>query len=135
MKLKLYLGAVLALSLAAALPGCSRQTEPQTFTDLPALITAIQTFSQEVSKKGEALPASVSLSELTAGGYISTNSVSAFEGMDTKIWLKAKPGDPQAVLMSAQLVNGSVNAVLADGGLRSFSTRQFAEHLSRTGQN
>jgi hypothetical protein len=67
----------------------------------------------------------VSLSELVNRGYISSNNVHAFDGLETRVWLAANPGMPQSVLISARLPDGSVSAVLADGSVQQFSTEKF----------
>jgi hypothetical protein len=76
----------------------------------------------------------VSLQELIDGGYISRESVQAFEGMEAKIWFTANPSVPSSVLMSAQLADGTVIAALADGSVHQFSARRFREHINKTGQ-
>lgn len=79
------------------------------------------------------MPLSVSLSELVKGGYLFSNSVSAFDGMDTKVWLKGT-ASPQSILMSANLADGSIVAALADGSIQQLSASRFKEHLQKTGQ-
>jgi hypothetical protein len=74
------------------------------------------------------------LDDLVSHGYISSNSVRAFEGMETKVWLTANPAIMSSVVMSARLPDGSVSAALADGSVQQFSAQSFAEHLKKTGQ-
>ncbi len=125
----------LALVTVLAVTGCSkRKDQLEHFQDLPALLSARQAFSEDLAKQGQRVPPSVSLGELVSRGYISTNSVRAFEGMETKIWLSASPGILDSVVMSARLPDGTVNAALADGSVQHFSAQGFAAHLKKTGQ-
>ena len=126
-------GMALAAVVALAVTACSQRKQP-VFEDLPGLISAVQAFSQDLTKQGLPLPSSVSLGELVNRGYISTNSVRAFEGVEARIWLTVNPTEPQSVLMSARLPDGRVNAALADGSVQQLSAQRFAEHLRKTGQ-
>ncbi len=94
----------------------------------------MQAFSRDLTNRGRPLPQSVSLNDLVSQGYISSNSVRAFEGMEVKIWFGINETAPQKVLMSARLPNGTVSATLADGSVHQFSAQSFAEHLKKTGQ-
>jgi hypothetical protein len=126
----------LAVVVALAVTACSkRKNHLEHFQDVPGLLSAIRAFSGDLAKQGQPMPPSVSLRELVSRGYISTNSVHAFEGMETKIWLLASPGVPDSVLMSARLPDGTVNAALADGSIQQFSAQGFAAHLKKTGQD
>src|SRR5204863_3298007 len=87
------------------------------------------------TKQGQPLQSTVSLGELVSRGYISSNSVRAFEGMEARMWLTVNETEPQKVLMSARLPDGSVSAVLADGSAHHFSGQRFAEHLRTVGQH
>jgi hypothetical protein len=75
------------------------------------------------------------LAELVSHGYISSNSVRAFEGMEARVWFGVSETEPQKVLMSARQPDGSVSATLADGSVQQFSAQSFAEHLKQTGQD
>ena len=127
---------VLAVTLAAivtlAVTSCSNREEH--FQDLPSLLSAIQAFSRDLTKQGQPVPPSVSMSELVTRGYISSNSVRAFQGMEARIWLTANPTVLDSVLMSARLPDGSVSAALADGSVQQFSAPAFALQLKKTGQ-
>ncbi len=125
----------LAAALALAVTACSRQQKSlEHFQDLPGLLSALQAFSRDITNRGQPLPQNIALDELVSGGYISSNSVRAFEGMEVKIWLGVSEAQPQEVLMSARLPDGSVTATLADGSVQQFSAQAFAQHLKKTGQ-
>jgi hypothetical protein len=123
---------ILAAIVALAVTSCSPRQEQ--FQDLPGLLSAMQAFSRDFTNRGQPLPQSVSLDDLVSHGYISSNSVRAFEGMETKVWLTANPAIMSSVVMSARLPDGSVSAALADGSVQQFSAQSFAEHLKKTGQ-
>jgi hypothetical protein len=107
----------------------------QDFQDLPGLLSAIQAFSRDTTNRGEPLPQSVSVHELVSRGYLLSNSVRAFEGLQAKVWLRANPTVTSSeVLMSARLPDGRVCAALADGSVQEFSAQRFAQHLKKTGQ-
>ena len=89
---------------------------------------------RDQTNRGLALPQSVSLDYLVSHGYISSNSVRAFEGMETRVWFGVSETEPQKVLMSARQPDGRVIATLADGSVHQFSAQSFAEHLKQTGQ-
>ena len=130
-----FLSTTPAVVAALALTACSqRKGHLEHFQDLPGLLSAIQAFSGDLAKHGQAVPPSVSLGELVSGGYISSNSVHAFVGMETKIWLTPNPGTIDSVFMSARQPDGSVVAALADGSVQYFSARGFNRHLEKTGQ-
>jgi hypothetical protein len=125
----------LAIIATFVLTACSpRKNHLEHFQDLPGLLAAMQAFSRDLTNQGLPLPQSVSLSELISRGYISSNSVHAFEGMETKVWLTANLADMNSVLMSARLPDGHVSAALADGSVQQFSAQRFAAHLEKSGQ-
>src|SRR5437868_2176893 len=123
---------ILAATVALAVTSCWQRQEH--FQDLPGLVSAMQAFSLDLTKKGQPVPPSVSMTELVNNGYISSNSVRAFTGMETRVWLTADPALLDSVLISARLPDGSVNAALADGSVQQFSAQAFAQHLQTTRQ-
>ena len=130
-------GAISAVILAAmatlAVTSCSPRQEQ--FQDFPGLVSAMQVFSRDLTSRGLPLPQSVSLADLVSHGYISSNSVRAFEGMEARVWFGVSETEPQKVLMSVRHRDGSVSATLADGSVQQFSAQRFTEHLKQTGQD
>ncbi len=128
--------AISAVMLAAiatlAVTSCSPRQEQ--FQDLPGLLSAMKAYSQDLTNRGLPLPQSVSLDELVSHGYISSNSVRAFEGMKARVWFGVSETEPQKVLMCARQPDGCVIAALADGSVHQFSAQSFAQHLKQTGQ-
>jgi hypothetical protein len=123
---------ILAGIATLAVTSCSPRQEQ--FQDLPGLLSAMQAYSRDLTNRGLSLPQSVSLDDLVSHGYISSNSVRAFEGMEARVWFGVSETEPQKVLMSARLADGSVSAALADGSVHHFSAQSFAERLKQTGQ-
>ena len=124
---------LLVAVLAGAIAGCGPR-KPKQFEDLPALISALQAYSKEFTKRAQPLPATVALGELVTGGYISSNAVAAFDGMEVRIWLGVNEKQPQAVMMCARLPDGDMNVVFADASVHLLSREAYAEHLKKTGQ-
>ena len=94
----------------------------------------MQAYSRDLTNGGLPLPPSVSLADLVSHGYILSNSVRAFEGVEARVWFGVRETEPQKVLMSARHPDGSVSATMADGSVQQFSAQRFAEHLKQTGQ-
>ena len=123
---------ILAAIATLAVTSCSPRQEQ--FQDLPGLLSAMKAYSRDLTNRGLPLPQSLSLDDLVSHGYISSNSVRAFEGMEARVWFGISETEPQKVLMSARQPDGSVSATLADGSVQQFSAQSFAEHLKQTGQ-
>ena len=123
---------ILASIATSAVTSCSPRQEQ--FQDFPGLLSAMQAYSRDLTNRSLPLPQSVSLDDLVSHGYISSNSVRAFEGMETRVWFGVSETEPQKVLMSARQPDGKVIATLADGSVQQFSAQSFAEHLKQTGQ-
>jgi hypothetical protein len=124
---------ILAAIATLAVSSCSPRQEQ--FQDFPGLLSAMKAYSRDHTNRGLPLPQSVSLDDLVSHGYISRNSVRAFEGMETRVWFGVSETEPQKVLMSARQPDGSVIATLANGSVHQFSAQSFAEHLEQTGQD
>lgn len=92
------------------------------FTDAPMLISAVQSFSRDLIKRGQPLPPTVSLKELVSGGYVASNVLNAFEGVEVMLSLNASDAVPQSVLMWARFPDGSANALLGDGSVQQVSS-------------
>ena len=128
--------AISAIILAAiatfSVTSCSPRQEQ--FQDLPGLLSAMQAYSRDLTNRGLPLPQSGSLNDLVSHGYISSNSVRAFDGMEARVWFGVSEAEPQKVLISAGKPEGIVIATLADGSVQQFSSQRFDEHLRKTGQ-
>ena len=96
----------------------------------------MQAFSRDLRARGQPLPATVSLSQLVSGGYISAGEVRAFDGVEVSISLPTdnSGANPQEILISARLQDGTVNALMADGSVQQLSAKKFREYGRQSGQ-
>ena len=85
------------------------------FQNAPKLITALQAFSRDQIAGTRQLPLEVSLQDLLRGGYLTTNDVAAFEGMDVTFSTQAEDTNPQMILARARTPDGQFICLLADG--------------------
>jgi hypothetical protein len=134
---RLVIFIVLAIAVAAmvgAFVTAHWERKQPVFTEAPKLLGAMRAFSDDLKRKGRPLPSTVSLSDLVSGGYLATNDVRAFEGMDVAISLAASEDYPSSILMSARLPDGSVTALLADGSVAQMSRTGFENYLKNSGQ-
>jgi hypothetical protein len=116
--------AVLVLVLVASAYWERRQTP---FQNLPGLITALQAYVRDQTAAGRRLPAEIPLSELVRGGYLTTNDVRAFEGMDVAFGTQVDGSQPQSILARARMPDGQFICVLADGSVQQFSRERYEE--------
>src|SRR5207247_1349837 len=112
--------AALAIAVCMALTTYWQRQQP-VLRDESKIVAAVQAFSRDKTKGGQALPASVSLQELVNGGYIAASDVRAFEGIDVTISLALDATRPQQVFIRARLSDGAVIAGLADGSAQQLS--------------
>ena len=134
---RLLIFAVVALAIAVTVclgfDAYYKRKQP-VFKNTPKLFSAVTAFSQDLSRRGQALPAAVSVEQLISGGYLLADDVRAFQGVDVQIWLSGDDLMPDRVLLSAKLPDGSINAALADGSVQQFSPQRFKAQLRKTGQ-
>jgi hypothetical protein len=93
------------------------QRSQPVFKDAPKLTAAVHAFSQDLASRGKSLPESVSLRELISGGYVATNDVHAFDGMDVTISLSASDAYPQSILIHVRMPDGTQIVALSDGSV------------------
>ena len=108
---------VVAAAVVCAVLVFHWQHSQPVFKDAPKLAAAVQAFSRDQAARGQPLPASVSLHELVSGGYIATNDVHAFDGMDVTISL-ASDAYPQSILIHVRMSDGTEIAAMADGSVQ-----------------
>jgi len=104
------------------------------FQNGPQLITALQGFAHDQVVAGRQLPSEVSLDVLLRGGYLTTNDVKAFEGLDLTFYPQAVDTNPQMILMRARTPDGQFVCALADGSVQQFSRSRYQEMLRNSGQ-
>jgi hypothetical protein len=89
-----------------------------TFNGFPKLVAAVKSYLHDHISRGQPLPASVTFGDLVSGGYISTNDVRDFDGMDATFYPMAGVRDPKAVVVRVRTSNGRQIIVLADGSVQ-----------------
>jgi len=82
------------------------------------LTAAIHAYSLDAKQHNNSLPSSISLQELITKGFLKHEDVSAFDGMQVTVYSTVDDTTPQAVLMRAQLSDGSQIVALADGSVQ-----------------
>ena len=104
------------------------------FLNAPKLISALQAFSRDQAVGGRQLPAEVSLQDLLRGGYLTTNDVAAFEGMDVTFSTQADDSHPAMILARARTPDGLFICLLADGSVQGLTASRLKEALENSGQ-
>ena len=106
------------------------------FTNASKLTAALQAFSHDRVTNGPQAHREVSLQDLVAGGYLTTNDVTAFEGIDVTFFAGASETSPQAILAVARQRTDEklVTCLLADGSVAGFSRSRYEEMLRNSGQ-
>lgn len=96
--------------------------ETRTFSpgelNLPVLMGAITAYCDRQRERGLPVPAEITIDELVAQGFISSNDVSAFAGMKATLTLNADPKNLQQALMRVNLPDGTEISVLNDGSVQ-----------------
>ena len=104
------------------------------FQNAPKLISALQAFSRDQAAAGRRLPPEVSMDDLLRGGYLTTNDVRAFEGMEVTFRTEADESHPQMILARARMPDGQFICALADGSVQGVSRERFEELRTHLGQ-
>ena len=92
----------------------------QTFKNLPKIVLAAQTFSRDKVAHGEPLPASVSIRDLLASKYISTEDLREFDGMDVTVYPTTNVTDlPHFILIRVRMPDGTQIVAMGDGSIQS----------------
>jgi hypothetical protein len=93
--------------------------KPKDFAKLPG---AILSYSRDRVSRGQSLPASITLRDLTDGGYISPEYAHKLGGINLTIFPSAGETNPQSILMRARMSDGSEIVALADGSTQVLTT-------------
>jgi hypothetical protein len=125
----------LALVVVLALAWSAYWEHKQTpFQNAPKLISALQAFSRDQAAAGRRLPPEISLQDLLRGGYLATNDVRAFEGMEVTFSTQADESHPQMILARARTPDGQLICLLADGSVQGLSRESYEELRTNLGQ-
>jgi hypothetical protein len=126
---------VVVLALALALSAYSERKQPL-FTNAPELIAGLRAFSHDRVTRGVSMPREVSLQDLVAGGYLTTNDVVAFDGIDVIFFTGTSETTPQAILAVARPLteDKQITCLFADGSVAGFSRSGYEEMLRNSGR-
>ena len=127
------LGIALVVVLVLAV-SAYRKRKQTPFQNAPKLISALQAFSRDQVTGGRRLSPEVSVAELIRGGYLTTNDVSAFQGMDLTFSTQADESHPQTVLARARMPDGQFICLQADGSVVGMSRSRYEDMLRNSGQ-
>jgi hypothetical protein len=90
----------------------------KTFKNLPKIVLAAQSYSRDKVAHGQPLSASVSLRDLVASRYVSTEDVREFDGMVVTVYPRTNDTDPQAILIRVRMPDGTQIAAMGDGSIQ-----------------
>ena len=97
---------------------------PRYPVNVDKLMGAVRTCIRDQKAKGGPLSESVSLHELLAGGYLQTNDVRAFDGIDLALNIHLFTDAetyPNTVLEEAKMPDGNFVLLLGDGSVQQMS--------------
>jgi hypothetical protein len=106
----------------------------QALRDLPRehVTSAIQSFVRAQKTQGRSISETVSLRELVAGGFISTEDAVPFAGADVTFAIRIDERSPQQIIARVPLSNGHAVVVeLADGSIQVVSRSALERQDSR----
>jgi len=125
----------IALMVIVALAAPAYWEHKQTpFQNAPKFTSALEAFLRAQTASGRQSPPEVSLQDLLQGGYLTTNDVRAFEGMDVIFSTQADVTRPQMILARARMPDGQFICLLADGSVQQFTAARLKEALGNSGQ-
>src|ERR1039457_5721977 len=121
-----FAGIALVVVLALVVSACwERKQTP--FQNAPKLISALQALSRDQAAAGWRLPPEISLQDLMRGGYLTTNDVRAFGGMEVTFSTQADESHPQMILARARTPDGQFISLLADGSVQQWSRNRYED--------
>jgi hypothetical protein len=130
-------GVAIAVMVAVALAVFAYWERKQpVFNNAPKLITALQAFSSDKAARHLQMPPAISLQDLVGGGYLTTNDVAAFDGMDVTFFAQLGESSPASILAIARprASDGQVTCLMADGSVAGLSDSRYKEMLQNSGQ-
>jgi hypothetical protein len=98
---------------------------PKPSLNVSKLVEAVAAFAREQRAKGRPQPETVSLRQLLAKGYLQTNEVRAFDGVELTLGLTADETNPNSILAQAKMPDGAVLQLLGDGSAQQLSPEAF----------
>ena len=95
------------------------------FQNAPKLIVALQTFCRDQAARGRRLPPEIPVQNLVQAGYLTSNDVAAFAGMDLTFSTSADDSRPQTVLGWARTPGDQFICLLSDGSVQQCSPQRY----------
>jgi hypothetical protein len=124
------LACVLLLTLALPKP---KIRKPQ-LVDGARIVKAFARYNKDAAQPGESPPSSVTLGALVRRGYLTSQDVKPFEGAKVTFCAGADETTPQSVVCVAQMPDGTIEVVLADGSIQGLTRSRWQEYLTNLGQ-
>ena len=131
---------LLVVSVVSILPNFRHRAEwKRTVAALQSLSverlsTAARSFARDQTAGGRQLPPEVSLRDLVRAGYLTTNDVRAFVGMEVTFSTRADDTQPQMILARARTPDGQFICLMADGSVQQFTASRLKKALENSGQ-
>ena len=134
-RLLIIVCAGVAICVIVALVDSAYWERKQTpFQNAPKLISALQGFSRDQIARGQRLPPEISLRDLLRAGYLATNDVRAFEGMEVTFSTGVDESHPEMILAWARTPDGQFICALADGSVQQVSRARYEQMRAHLGQ-
>jgi hypothetical protein len=125
---------LIAINAAIAVYFLLRPAPTPTFNSAK-LTGAVIAFARDQGAKGVAPANTVSLRQLLNGGYLQSNDVRAFDGIDLVLNINASETDPNSILAQAKMPDGMSMVVLGDGSIQQMTPEALRLKLAAAGTN
>ncbi|MBE7501183.1 MAG: hypothetical protein HS113_12920 [Verrucomicrobiales bacterium] len=86
--------------------------------NLAKVLAASERYRGELEAAGQPVPQTVSLGALLERGWLRTEDLPGFAGLEVEVALQPDPARPQDVLMRARFPDGDELVALADGSVQ-----------------
>lgn len=86
--------------------------------NLAKVLAASERYRAELEAAGRPVPETVSLGALLERGWLRTEDLPGFAGLEVEVALRPDPARPQDVLMRARFPDGDELVALADGSVQ-----------------
>jgi hypothetical protein len=130
----IVVAAAVACILLAGLVLPKPKAQKPHLVDGERMVKAFAQYVKDASKRREPPPSSITLDALLQLGYLTSEDVKPFEGAKVTFYAGADETRPQSVLCAAQMPDGTVQAVLADGSVQQLTRSRWQDYLTNLGQ-
>jgi hypothetical protein len=110
------------------------RARPTGTIDGQRFVTALADYARDCRKRGEPVPPTVTLSGLVRSGYLRQEVGEAFQGVKVVFHGDADETRPGSILVEATMPDGSLIAVLGDGGVQQLSPQRYKQQRKHDGQ-